>query len=343
MTVEAFKKHLDKCSAELLDTKDKRRTHLGASQVGGRCARQAWYGFRKVHRTSHGGRILRLFDRGHEEEHRVVRWLRAAGVEVQDYAQRLMYHDGSDSYTCIDWEDDSARAWAECDDVSDDPLHIKRATERKQGPRQWHFAIDIDMEPMPILDVKGNPAYTRQGHYCGSSDGRLRGIETWFPQTAQLGWGLFENKTHNEKSFNNVTKKGLISGKPEHYVQMMQYMHFMGLKWGLYCAVNKNTDDIYTELVLYKPEVAEMYAKRALDIVQQRTAPPKLTEDPSWFECKFCDFREVCHYDKEPQTSCFSCAFARPVKDGKWHCSTYNEQPPEDFLWAGCNTWTPVK
>lgn len=59
------------------------RGHLGASQIGHECERALWYGFRWAFtQPRFNGRLLRLFDRGHEEEYRFIRWLKLAGVTV---------------------------------------------------------------------------------------------------------------------------------------------------------------------------------------------------------------------------------------------------------------------
>lgn len=58
------------------------RTHLGASGVGNDCARQIWYGWRWATRPHFGGRMQRLFNRGHLEEARFIAMLLAIGVEI---------------------------------------------------------------------------------------------------------------------------------------------------------------------------------------------------------------------------------------------------------------------
>lgn len=61
------------------------RTHLGASLIGDACARKIWYGFRwtKIHK--HDARTLRLFNRGHLEEARIISALLAAGIQVYQH------------------------------------------------------------------------------------------------------------------------------------------------------------------------------------------------------------------------------------------------------------------
>jgi hypothetical protein len=59
------------------------RKHLGASQIGKKCDRAIWYGFRWFKTPSYSGRIMRLFDRGKREEAIVWGDLMACGFEVE--------------------------------------------------------------------------------------------------------------------------------------------------------------------------------------------------------------------------------------------------------------------
>lgn len=72
---------------------DGRRSHLGASVIGGKCARAVWYGYRWAHKRLARGRknehpvdanarMLRLWNRGHLEEARFLALLLMAGVQV---------------------------------------------------------------------------------------------------------------------------------------------------------------------------------------------------------------------------------------------------------------------
>jgi hypothetical protein len=58
------------------------RSHLGASLLGGKCARALWYGFRWYTKAKFGGRTLRLFNRGHLEEARFIAMLLTIGCTV---------------------------------------------------------------------------------------------------------------------------------------------------------------------------------------------------------------------------------------------------------------------
>lgn len=58
------------------------RKHLGASVIGDDCKAKIWGNFRWLKEEKHDGRQLRLFNRGHTEEQRFVRWLKGIGFTV---------------------------------------------------------------------------------------------------------------------------------------------------------------------------------------------------------------------------------------------------------------------
>ena len=75
------------------------RRHLGASLIGGECPRELWYSFRWFKRHKFDARILRLFNRGHLEEPRMVAMLLTIGCQVWQYDDdgnqyRIIGHNG---------------------------------------------------------------------------------------------------------------------------------------------------------------------------------------------------------------------------------------------------------
>lgn len=82
----AYRANLQKVLPHLGDAyraeHDGHRSHLGASIIGTECARHAWYNFRWLLKPKFEGRMLRLFNRGHLEEGRVIAALLSIGVAV---------------------------------------------------------------------------------------------------------------------------------------------------------------------------------------------------------------------------------------------------------------------
>lgn len=315
---------IEKASQLLLT--EKPRGHLGASQLGGNCARATWYAFRWAFRERVEGRMRRLWSRGHEEEDRIIRWLRGANYEIRDYSQRLIYSktqaDVGLDYACVDWEEEIPEHYV---DVSASPHHIAIAKEKGLGPKQWNFRGDQDSAD-PVMS-----------HFAGSCDGKIRGPHL------PPGWGLEEFKTHNDKSFKMLNAQGVIKSKPAHFIQMQMYMHYMKLDWALYVAVNKNDDELYFELVRYEPYIAAQAIDLARVVLTSREAPKKISQDPSFFECKWCAYSSICHYGELPAKSCRACVFAGPAGKKTWYCRQYNQTIPDNFVPEGCANWGPIQ
>lgn len=185
------------------------------------------------------------------------------------------------------------------------------------------------------------------GHYGSAIDGVLLGIPE-LPDIPILG----EMKTHNDKSFKKVAGEldrlgnvvipapGVKVGKLEHYVQMQQYMGYYKLLYGLYCAANKNTDELYFEIVKYDPECDKHFRERSYKIIFAREAPPRISENESFWKCKYCDERRVCHFGDAPDFNCRSCAASRPNDDGTWTCSTHGDAVLDKARQlVGCPDW----
>lgn len=155
------------------------------------------------------------------------------------------------------------------------------------------------------------------GHYGSAIDGVIIGCPDMPDPTTPI---LTEMKTHNDASFKKVVDNGVKESKPEHYVQMQQYMLYYGLPAALYLAVNKNNDDIWAEIVPFERENAERYKDRGFIIALAETPPKKLNESKTFYKCKWCDHKDVCHSGKIPEVNCRTCTHSKPVDDGTWIC-----------------------
>lgn len=168
--------------------------------------------------------------------------------------------------------------------------------------------------------------------------GSLDGIITNGVPDAPKAKHVLEIKTHNKKSFEDLEKKGVRESKPAHFTQMQMYMYGTDIDRALYLAVCKDDDRIYTERVKLDKEYAKDEIDRVKRIAIAEYAPYKLSENPSWFQCKFCPSRGVCHYGEPTQNrNCRTCKFSQPDEDGNWYCKKYNQKKiPLDFQYDGC-------
>lgn len=305
------------------EEQDEFRHHLGGSIIGRKCDREKWYSFRWVGYKQFGGRMLRLFNRGHREEFRFVEYLRSIGAEVREYAQQLWVNEATGEYVAREWDEDVSGGTGQFVPVNTEH-HYRCAEEQGVHLRQWR-----------ILDVSG--------HFGGSLDGMARGAEFMARFGITLDEILLEFKTHNTKSFLKLsTEKCVQITKPEHWAQMQVYMHKRGLKAALYVAVNKNDDDLYIELVPYVPEEGPKLLANAEAIIHAKTPPPRKWASPAQFECKYCDFYKQCHYAEPLLRHCRTCANATPVEDGQWHCSRWAAIIPSDAQIKGCDSYQAI-
>lgn len=270
------------------------RTHMGASLLGGECARAIWYNFRWATRANFEGRVLRLFNRGHLEEARFIALLLMIGCEVY---------------------------------------------QQDENGKQYRISF-------------------ADGHAGGSGDG----VALHVPDLPAGTAALCEFKTHAEKSFIELsgalkdwrlylagkgpfTGKGVREAKFEHYVQMQLYMRKMGLAAALYVAVNKNTDDLYAEIIPLNSELADQFVARGEKLVWMDTPPEKLNASPGFFKCVWCDHKPVCHMKAAPDRNCRTCVYSSPIAGAQWTCknAVCEGVIPKDVQLKGCSHYETSK
>ena len=180
------------------------------------------------------------------------------------------------------------------------------------------------------------------GHFQGNADGIVTGL----PQ-APKSPHILEIKTASDKMYKEMQKFGVKKAKPEHYAQMQMYMKWSidqfkedGCRKAIYIVVNKDNDDIYTERLEFDKDEAQAIIDKALAVIGATEPPVGISNDPSWYECKFCDYHSICHGTDVPAPTCRSCAHATPEMDGKarWTCSHHGKDLPVIKQREGCDS-----
>lgn len=168
------------------------------------------------------------------------------------------------------------------------------------------------------------------GHVVDKIDGAAVGI----PE-APKAWHVLEFKTHSAKSFRETQKHGVKKSKPEHYSQCVVGMGLSGMKRCLYLAKNKDTDELYSERFRWEECRADFDAliQKAEAVIGSSVPPEKISEDPDFFQCKFCDYSAACHGSTPPAAavpvtvSCRNCVHSTAEMDGKgrWSCAKHGK------------------
>jgi CRISPR/Cas system-associated exonuclease Cas4 (RecB family) len=179
-------------------------------------------------------------------------------------------------------------------------------------------------------------------HFKGNADGIVTGL----PQ-APKSPHVLEIKTSSAKMFADMQKSGVKKAKPEHYAQMQMYMKWSidvysenGCTRAIYIVVNKDNDDIYTERVEYNKNEAQAIIDKAIKVITATEPPVGISQDPSWYECKFCDYHAICHGTDVPAMTCRSCAHVTPEMngDGRWSCNVRQADLSVDDQRTGCDS-----
>ncbi len=173
---------------------------------------------------------------------------------------------------------------------------------------------------------------------CGWLRGKLDGIVLGLPE-APLKEHVVECKSHNEKSFKELVKKGVAEAKPDHHLQCQLYMRATGLQRCLYLAVNKNNDQLYSERIKYNADLVDKVEARIAFIVASASPPPKLHADPSKrsaFACQWCNARPECHEGRFARRNCRTCLSSDLLDGPVVRCRFWDKELDYKEQQAGC-------
>jgi hypothetical protein len=153
---------------------------------------------------------------------------------------------------------------------------------------------------------------------------------------------VVECKSHNDKNFKEIVKKGIKVGKPAHWWQCQKYMELTGLDRCLYIAVNKNTDELHAERVHYDAAAVMQLNVRLERVIMQNVAPGRISEDPNSFLCMWCRHKAVCHRETFGRQHCRTCVHSTPIVDhhetsAPWLCEKFDRTLSLDEQRAGCH------
>ena len=208
------------------------RDYLGGSRIGEPCARRLAYEVRLTQvddGSEFHGRLLRIFDAGHQFEDLTIRWLQAAGFDLRTRAR-----DGG----------------------------------------QFGFSV-------------------AGGRLRGHIDGAVVG-----GPNVGIAWpALFEHKALKQSSWTDLVKRGLRQARPIYFAQCQLYMAYMQLEVSLFTAMNKDTQELYHEVVPFDPAEAQKLSDKAVEIlraVEAEELPPRIASNADFYLCRRCPYAGRC-------------------------------------------------
>jgi hypothetical protein len=128
----------------------------------------------------------------------------------------------------------------------------------------------------------------------GSVDGILRGGP--LPIAVPCLW---ECKALKASSWQETKKKGLYVSKPYYAKQFAINQAYLELHQnpGIFTALNKDTSELYHELVPFDQSLAQRSSDdmvTVVDAIEQQVLLPRAFSGPDNFKCRMCDFSTSC-------------------------------------------------
>jgi hypothetical protein len=132
----------------------------------------------------------------------------------------------------------------------------------------------------------------------GRVQGHADGVVVAAPSSMAVP-ALWECKSANAKNWRDIVKRGVSAAKPIYSAQIALYQAYLGLTEhpALFTAVNKDTCELWHELVPFDAALAQATSDKAVKILRACDASellPRHTADPDHFECRFCAWKERC-------------------------------------------------
>jgi len=122
--------------------------------------------------------------------------------------------------------------------------------------------------------------------------GHIDGLISELIESTQIH--LLEIKTANDKSFNELKKKGYQAWKPEYKAQIHAYMVILKLKRCLVVVYNKNNSEIYTERINLDKDYITGLLIDVFNSIASKIPPPRTCNNETIFEAKFCNYKSIC-------------------------------------------------
>ncbi len=139
----------------------------------------------------------------------------------------------------------------------------------------------------------------------GKIRGHVDGIIVGAPEILAFSFPmLWECKSMNNKSWKDTVKRGVALSKPVYAAQISLYQAYMeaevsGISQNpcLFTAINKDTAELYHELVIFDPALAQRSSDKAVQIIRATEAHellPRVASTPIYMTCKFCSWQDRC-------------------------------------------------
>lgn len=183
------------------------------------------------------------------------------------------------------------------------------------------------------------------GHVRGHLDGVILGV-----LEAPDVWHVWEHKQVNEARFRKLAKladadesKALAKWDTTYHAQAQCYMGLAMLDWHFLTVGTPGGREYVAVRTAHDPAESDRLLARAERIVASAEPPPRMSDDPEHFECKWCRSFDICHGNAAPRVNCRTCAHATPMRTGggAWACERGQNGIQEPRRTHDCHRYIP--
>lgn len=175
------------------------------------------------------------------------------------------------------------------------------------------------------------------GHIVSKVDGIIR-----HPEFFNGEWLLLEIKAKSRKRFTPLLNvKSFQEKEPQEYAQVVYYLEALQLARALHVSYCRDDGRLFMQIIEADPEFVQDRERLAESAIKSAVPLARISNNPTYFKCKNCEFVQPCHYAAAPPRSCRSCAHCAPSYDeaGKMICHRWQSIIPDEFLEVGCDDY----
>lgn len=184
-----------------------------------------------------------------------------------------------------------------------------------------------------VVEESQTPMEDCEAHFRGHLDAVLSNVP------GLEGRGLGEFKAVKDSTWQNFNATGLLKNNQQYYAQCQIYSYYAELKWALFIAVNKDTEELYFEVILIDKKVVEKLQKRSVDIINSDEPLPRAFDSSKYFRCGWCEYKGICWENENYEKNCRTCKYSEPVAEGQWVCNLLGTILTLDVQRKGCDSY----
>lgn len=169
------------------------------------------------------------------------------------------------------------------------------------------------------------------GHFRGHMDGAIKGIKQ-----DPGNWYVWEHKQCEDKKLteleniknksNDIEGNALIQWNATYYGQALLYMDYSGIDKHYLTVANAGGRHTVSCVTRANPELATQLKIKARNIIVSDRPLERVSEDASWYECKWCNYSDLCHGNRVANVNCRTCLHSSAdTFYGGWTCEKHGE------------------